>query len=88
VTDTEIREKVEAKLRDRFGIKDEVIDGAKHIAGGPGDSFGADSLDTVELIMELEEEFGIDIPDDEAAKLLTTNNVVEYLAARLTTATA
>ena len=40
---------------------------------------GADSLDTVELVLELEDEFGIDIPDDQAAKLLTVGDVYSYL---------
>ena len=40
---------------------------------------GADSLDTVELVLELEDEFGIDIPDDQAEKLLTVGDVYSYL---------
>ncbi|NOZ79364.1 MAG: acyl carrier protein [Acidobacteria bacterium] len=43
------------------------------------DDLGADSLDTVELIMALEEEFGIEIPDDEAEKIATVGDAVEYL---------
>ena len=43
------------------------------------DDLGADSLDTVELIMALEEEFGVEIPDEEAEKILTVGNAVEYL---------
>jgi acyl carrier protein len=43
------------------------------------DDLGADSLDTVELIMALEEEFGIEIPDDEAEKISTVGDAVEYL---------
>ena len=43
------------------------------------DDLGADSLDTVELIMEMEEEFGIEIPDEEAEKLATVGDAVKYL---------
>ncbi len=43
------------------------------------DDLGADSLDIVELVMAMEEEFGIEIPDEEAEKLKTVNDVVSYL---------
>ena len=43
------------------------------------EDLGADSLDIVELVMAMEEEFGIEIPDDEAEKLRTVNDVVKYL---------
>ena len=43
------------------------------------EDLGADSLDIVELVMALEEEFGIDIPDDEADKLRTVGDAMEYL---------
>ncbi|MCF7811310.1 acyl carrier protein [bacterium] len=43
------------------------------------DDLGADSLDTVELVMAFEEEFGIEIPDDEAEKIQTVNHAVKYL---------
>ena len=43
------------------------------------DDLGADSLDTVELIMEMEEEFGIEIPDEEAEKLATVGDAVKYI---------
>ena len=45
------------------------------------DDLGADSLDTVELVMALEEEFEIDIPDEEAAKIVTFQHVIEYIKA-------
>jgi len=41
---------------------------------------GADSLDIVELVMKMEEEFGIEIPDEEAEKIKTVNDVVQYIA--------
>ena len=46
------------------------------------DDLGADSLDTVELIMAFEEEFGAEIPDEEAEKLTTVGKVVEYLKSK------
>jgi acyl carrier protein len=45
------------------------------------DDLGADSLDIVELVMKMEEEFGIEIPDEEAEKIKTVNDVVAYIAA-------
>jgi acyl carrier protein len=43
------------------------------------DDLGADSLDVVELVMKMEEEFGIEIPDEEAEKIKTVNDVVKYI---------
>jgi acyl carrier protein len=43
---------------------------------------GADSLDTVELVMALEEEFGVEIPDEDAEKIATVQNAVEYIKAK------
>jgi acyl carrier protein len=45
------------------------------------DDLGADSLDIVELVMKMEEEFGIEIPDEEAEKIKTVNDVVAYISA-------
>lgn len=47
------------------------------------DDLGADSLDTVELVMAFEEEFDTEIPDDDAEKLTTVGNAIEYLHAKL-----
>ncbi len=47
------------------------------------DDLGADSLDTVELIMAFEEEFGIEIPDEDAEKLTTVGKAVDYLNSKL-----
>ncbi len=54
----------------------EVTDGASFI-----DDLGADSLDIVELVMAMEDEFGIEIPDEEAEKIKTVKDVVEYIKA-------
>jgi len=47
------------------------------------DDLGADSLDTVELIMQFEEEFGIEIPDDDAENLLSVKQAVDYITGKL-----
>ncbi len=55
-------------------MPDQVTPEAKFI-----EDLGADSLDTVELVMALEEEFGIEIPDEQAEKLLTVGDVIKYI---------
>ena len=47
------------------------------------DDLGADSLDTVELVMALEEEFGIEIPDEDAEKITTVQQAVDYISSHL-----
>jgi len=69
-------------------IKDVVSEqlGAKPEEVRPESSFiddlGADSLDTVELVMALEEKFGIEIPDEDAEKMLTLDDVVKYIESK------
>ncbi len=46
------------------------------------DNLGADSLDTVELVMAFEEEFGCEIPDDEAEKIMTIKNAIDFIEAQ------
>ena len=70
---------IEHKVRDiiveQLGVNaDQVTTDAKFI-----EDLGADSLDTVELVMAFEEEFGIEVPDEEAEKLMTVGNVVQYI---------
>jgi len=68
-------EKVQEIVADKLGVeKTKITSEASFI-----DDLGADSLDTVELIMKMEEEFGIEIPDEEAEKLKTVGDVVNYL---------
>ena len=60
---------------DKLGVEEKKITAnAKFI-----DDLGANSLDTVELIMEFEDEFGIEIPDEDAEKILSVNQAVEYI---------
>ena len=72
----EIEARVKAIIVDKLGVDDSEVT--------PNASFtndlGADSLDTVELIMELEKEFGMSIPDDQAEKISTVKDAVDYIA--------
>ena len=73
MSDTEAR--VRKIVVDQLGVDEEkVVMGASFI-----DDLGADSLDTVELVMAFEEEFGVEIPDDAAETIQTVKNAVEYL---------
>ena len=68
-------DKVKDVIMDKLGVEDDkIILEASFI-----DDLGADSLDTVELIMQLEEEFGLEIPDEEAEKLTSVGAAVEYI---------
>ena len=70
-----VADKVRSIIAEQLGVKkDEVIDEAKFI-----DDLGADSLDTVELVMALEEEFGIEIPDEDAEKMGTVGEAIKYI---------
>ncbi len=74
-TKEQIFDKVKEIIVDQLGVEeDEVTPESSFI-----DDLGADSLDIVELIMALEEEFGLEIPDDEAEKISTVNDAVEYI---------
>ena len=70
-----VQEKVKAIISEQLGVKpDEVTPEASFI-----DDLGADSLDTVELVMALEEEFGVEIPDEDAEKITTVGDAVKYI---------
>ena len=76
---SEIYDKVKEIIIDKLGAEDSKINlEAKFI-----DDLGADSLDTVELIMQFEEEFGIEIPDDEAEKLLSVSQAIDFISNKL-----
>jgi len=68
-------EKIKSIIAEQLGVKpEEVTPGASFI-----DDLGADSLDTVELVMALEEEFGIEIPDEDAEKMATVGDAIKYI---------
>ncbi len=70
-----VKEKVKAIIVDNLGVsEDQVTSTASFV-----DDLGADSLDTVELVMAFEEEFEIEIPDEDAEKITTVNDAVSYI---------
>ncbi len=72
---SEAGQKVKSIIAEQLGVKlEEVTDSASFV-----DDLGADSLDTVELVMALEEEFGIEIPDEDAEKMTNVGEAVRYV---------
>jgi acyl carrier protein len=70
-----LTEEVKAIIAEQLGVKiEEVTDNASFV-----DDLGADSLDTVELVMALEEKFGVEIPDEDAEKMSTVGEAIKYL---------
>ena len=74
---SEIESKVKAIIVDKLGVDEADV---KPEASFTND-LGADSLDTVELIMEFEKEFGVNIPDDQAEKIATVGDAISYIEA-------
>ena len=70
-----VEEKVKEIICEQLGVEeDDVTPSAKFI-----EDLGADSLDTVELVMAFEEEFGCEIPDDAAEKIVTVGDAIQYI---------
>lgn len=70
-----LADEVKAIIAEQLGVKvEEVTDSASFV-----DDLGADSLDTVELVMALEEKFGVEIPDEDAEKMTTVGEAIKYL---------
>ena len=73
-----VSDRVRAIIAEQLGVKlEEVTDTASFI-----EDLGADSLDTVELVMALEEEFGIEIPDEDAEKMSNVGESIKYIESK------
>ena len=74
-----IEERVKHIVAEQLGAKEDEI----KLDSSFIEDLGADSLDTVELVMALEEEFGTEIPDEDAEKIATIRNAVDYIQAHM-----
>ncbi|MCK9097884.1 acyl carrier protein [Haemophilus influenzae] len=70
-----IEERVKKIIVEQLGVKEEDVKPEASFV----EDLGADSLDTVELVMALEEEFDIEIPDEEAEKIITVQSAIDYV---------
>jgi acyl carrier protein len=69
-----VEERVKKIVAEQLGVKEDISNDASFV-----DDLGADSLDTVELVMALEEEFECEIPDEEAEKITTVQLAIDYI---------
>ena len=77
-----VADRVRAIIAEQLGVKlEEVTDAASFI-----EDLGADSLDTVELVMALEEVFGIEIPDEDAEKMASVGDAIKYIESKIASA--
>ena len=74
----EIEAKIIKIVADQLNVDESEINSDSSFV----DDLGADSLDTVELVMAFEEEFGIEIPDEDAEKIQSVQNAIDYIAAK------
>ncbi|ALQ07830.1 MULTISPECIES: acyl carrier protein [Pseudoalteromonas] len=74
---SDIQERVKKIIIEQLGVKEEEVKNESSFV----DDLGADSLDTVELVMALEEEFDTEIPDEEAEKITTVQTAIDYVTA-------
>jgi acyl carrier protein len=81
MSQTEIFDKVKKIVADQLSVEDEKITPQSNFAN----DLGADSLDTVEMVMALEEEFSIEIPDEAAEKITTVQEAVDYINNKVAT---
>lgn len=70
-----VQDKIKSIIAEQLGVKPEEVTPTASFV----DDLGADSLDTVELIMALEEEFNIEIPDEDAEKMKTVGDAIKYI---------
>ncbi|NJK84292.1 MAG: acyl carrier protein [Saprospiraceae bacterium] len=76
---SEIQDKVTKIIVKKLGVNESEVTLEANFIG----DLGADSLDTVELVMELEKEFDVSIPDEDAEKIVTVGAAIEYLKAKM-----
>jgi acyl carrier protein len=74
-----VEERVKQIIVEQLGVKEEEVSPDASFV----DDLGADSLDTVELVMALEEEFNCEIPDEEAEKITTVKQAIDYVSEHL-----
>ncbi len=70
-----VADRVKKIIVDQLGVEEDLVTAEAHFV----DDLGADSLDTVELVMALEEEFGIEIPDEDAEKITRVKEAIDYI---------
>jgi acyl carrier protein len=75
----EMQKKIVDIIANQLGVDKELVSPEANVV----DDLGADSLDVVELVMALEEAFDLEIPDEEAEKIRTVKDIIEYLASSL-----
>lgn len=76
---SDVENRVKKIIIEQLGVDEEAVEPNAAIV----DDLGADSLDTVELIMAFEEEFGSEIPDEDAEKLITVGDAITYIKAHM-----
>ncbi len=79
MTTEKVEQRIKKIIAENLDVEaDEVTNEASFV-----DDLGADSLDTVELVMAFEEEFGIEIPDEDAEKILTVGKAIDYIKEKM-----
>lgn len=74
-----IEEKIKDIIVDKLGVSQEKVKPEAHFV----EDLGADSLDTVELVMAFEDEFDVEIPDEDAQNITTVKNAIDYLSKKM-----
>ncbi|MGE8148170.1 acyl carrier protein [Pseudomonas frederiksbergensis] len=74
---SDVEERVKKIIADQLGVEADLVIGSASFV----EDLGADSLDTVELVMALEEDFEMEIPDEEAEKIMTVQDAINYATA-------
>jgi len=77
-----VEQQVKSIVAEQLGVKEEEVTNEASFV----DDLGADSLDTVELVMALEEEFETEIPDEDAEKIKTVQQAIDYITQRMSSA--